>query len=199
MITVLWAESGRKDWRHCGETEADALMEELITNPNVVTEDIHIFFEDSFGTSCYGDTYNLPAGTKVRIISEGQLAVIKKRHLTDIGVMYDVAVDGSGDTPDKVEKVYDRNIEVISEEGTPQPAEAEGTDAETTGVKRVWARIGTTFELTGKEYEELAQAIRQGNGVRASEILYASHHYPDGNSYLPADCDDNPNEDDFEF
>lgn len=66
-------------------------------------------------------------------------------------------------------------------------------------MKKIWARIGTTFEISDEDYEALKIAIAANDAEAVSNVLCNSPHYTDGNSYLPADCDDNPNADDFDF
>lgn len=66
-------------------------------------------------------------------------------------------------------------------------------------MKKIWARIGTTFELSDSDYIELKIAINNNDRDTVDKILYNSTHYLDGDSYLPPECDDNPNNDDFYF
>ena len=68
-------------------------------------------------------------------------------------------------------------------------------------TKRLWARIGFSLDVTIEEYEEIKSQMKN-NPSKAETLLYnlfKERGKMDGNSYLPADCDDNPNEDDFEF
>lgn len=68
-------------------------------------------------------------------------------------------------------------------------------------MKRLWARIGTTIQCSDEEYEKLKELMETDEDKAQSFLwdLYNKHHELDGESYLPADTDDNPNEDDFEF
>jgi len=67
-------------------------------------------------------------------------------------------------------------------------------------MKRIWARIGTTFEVTDEDYKLLVDAFAMNNAVLVTAILDGCKHYENGESYLPAGVDDNPNLlDDFEF
>lgn len=68
-------------------------------------------------------------------------------------------------------------------------------------TKKLWARIGFSLEVSVEEYEELKIKM-ETNPSEAESLLYnlfKERGEMNGNSYLPADCDDNPNEDDFEF
>ena len=66
-------------------------------------------------------------------------------------------------------------------------------------MKKIWARIGMSFEVSDNDYEELKIAMANNDETVVNNLLFNSNHYVEGNSYLPADCDDNPNDDDFEF
>lgn len=68
-------------------------------------------------------------------------------------------------------------------------------------TKRLWARIGFSLEVSAEEYEEIKFQMKN-NPSEAEGLLYnlfKKRGEMDGNSYLPADCDDNPNETDFDF
>ena len=111
MITILWTEHGCSAWEQCSNEQAEKLMNELIKSPHVNTEDIIIFFEDAFGCSSYGHTYNIPIGTVVKVVSEQKQAVVVCREITEIGVKYNVRYL---DTENE-DSVYDRNIELLSD------------------------------------------------------------------------------------
>lgn len=66
-------------------------------------------------------------------------------------------------------------------------------------MKKLWARIGRTYEVDDDTYEKINVAIHEGNRIEVGRLLDQSTHYDDGNCYLPSDCDDNPNDADFEF
>ena len=65
-----------------------------------------------------------------------------------------------------------------------------------TNVKRVWARVGMTYVLPEDEYKKLIEAAKKNDKENVRRILKAAVHYEIGDSYLPADADDNP---DFDF
>lgn len=67
-------------------------------------------------------------------------------------------------------------------------------------MHRVWGRIGCLFLLTDLEYKQLTAAMRENNPEAVRDILIKSFSRREGNSYLPFDCEENPNMDyDFEF
>ena len=67
-------------------------------------------------------------------------------------------------------------------------------------MHRVWSRIGCLFLLTDLEYKQLTAAIQENNPEAVRDILIKSFSRREGNSYLPFDCEENPNMDyDFEF
>lgn len=67
-------------------------------------------------------------------------------------------------------------------------------------MKRIWARVGMTYEVTDEDYKMLEDAISQNNLALVCVILNSSKHYENGESYLPAGVDDNPNlTDDVDF
>lgn len=66
-------------------------------------------------------------------------------------------------------------------------------------MKKLWARVGMGFEVSDEDYILIKEAIENGDGDKVNQILFNSNHYIDGGSYLPSDCDDNPNENDFDF
>lgn len=67
-------------------------------------------------------------------------------------------------------------------------------------MRRIWARVGMTFEVTDEDYKLLEDAIAKNDSILVSAILNGSKHYEDGENYLPAGVDDNPNlTDDFDF
>lgn len=107
-ITILWAECERKEWVQCSKNNADIVMKKLIENPNIATEDICILFHDGLNSLSYGDTYDLPGGTIVKIKDENIFAVVRKRKLTDKGVEYLIKTKAGYET-----EVYSEYIEVI--------------------------------------------------------------------------------------
>lgn len=65
-----------------------------------------------------------------------------------------------------------------------------------TMIRKVWARVGMTYELSENEYKKLIEAAKKNDKENVRGILKAAVHYENGDSYLPADADDNP---DFDF
>lgn len=68
--------------------------------------------------------------------------------------------------------------------------------------KKLWARIGMSCEVSDTEYEKLKTLMKEKPGDAASMLyeLFIEKGERDGDSYLVADCDDNPNiYDDFDF
>ena len=63
-------------------------------------------------------------------------------------------------------------------------------------TRKVWARVGMTYELHEDEYNKLVDAMKKNDKEHVRRILKAAVHYENGDSYLPADTDDNP---DFDF
>ena len=68
-------------------------------------------------------------------------------------------------------------------------------------MKKLWARIGMSCEVTDKEHEKLATLMNENPLEAAHQLheLFMARGSFDGNDYLPSDCDDNPNVDDFDF
>ena len=68
-------------------------------------------------------------------------------------------------------------------------------------IKHLRAKIGMSLEVTEEEYEEIC-ALLKDNPEKAAHWLYekfAINGSFDGDSYLEAEVDDNPNEEDFIF
>lgn len=65
-----------------------------------------------------------------------------------------------------------------------------------TKIRKVWARVGMTYELSENEYKKLIEAMKKNDKEGVRRILKVAVHYENGDSYLPADADDNP---DFDF
>lgn len=59
-------------------------------------------------------------------------------------------------------------------------------------MKKVWARVGMSFDVPEEKYKELVKLANQGDEEGIGKLLLSCHHYPDGESYLPEDVDDNP-------
>lgn len=69
-------------------------------------------------------------------------------------------------------------------------------------MKKIFARIGMSCEVSDEEHEKLAVLMKDNLGEAAHRLheLFMARGKFDGVDYLPASCDDNPNiEDDFEF
>lgn len=66
-------------------------------------------------------------------------------------------------------------------------------------MKKLWARIGRTYEVSDEVYEKICEEVRKNNPGAVAELLAESTSYDSGEDYLPVDCDDNPNTEDFEF
>lgn len=66
-------------------------------------------------------------------------------------------------------------------------------------MKKLWARVGMTFEVSDEDYKLIVIAIKNEDRKKVSKILFNSNHCAEGDSYLPGDCEDNPNEEEFEF
>lgn len=62
-------------------------------------------------------------------------------------------------------------------------------------AKKLWARIGMICEVTDEEYEELKDLMKKAPGDAATMLdeLFRKRGEEDGDSYLVADCEDNPN------
>lgn len=67
------------------------------------------------------------------------------------------------------------------------------------GAHRVWARVGRLYFLSDDEYEELIKAMNNDNEEAVKEILSKAKSRDQGDSYFPPDCEENPNEEDFDF
>lgn len=68
-------------------------------------------------------------------------------------------------------------------------------------MKRLWARIGTSFTCTDEEYEKL-KLLMETDIEKAREYVWTliyGRYYFDGDSYMPPDADDNPNTEEFDF
>ena len=68
-------------------------------------------------------------------------------------------------------------------------------------MKKLWARIGTTVEITDEEHEKL-KVLFQENEDEARKVLtqlFVKRGYLNGDSYMPDGCADNPNEDEFDL
>lgn len=59
-------------------------------------------------------------------------------------------------------------------------------------MKKLWARIGMSFDVPDEKYQELEKLIAKGDEKGIGELLLSCHHYADGESYLPEDVADNP-------
>ena len=73
-------------------------------------------------------------------------------------------------------------------------------------MKRLWARIGMSVDVTDEEYDVIKTLMDGGLKDEVKEILsklFRDRGYLDGDSYMPANyCDmatDNPNEDEFDL
>lgn len=110
MITILWQEKERRNWEVFEDDgcEADRFMESIRKNKDVKYDDIIIFFTDSFGVSCYGESYNVPIGAKILKISEGATGTVLERRIGDDGINYKVKFSNGA-----VGRVWCRNLEVI--------------------------------------------------------------------------------------
>lgn len=60
-------------------------------------------------------------------------------------------------------------------------------------MKKIWARVGMTYEMSEKQYAEISDAIKNEDDEKIKDILERAHHYKNGETYLPAGADDNPN------
>ena len=47
--------------------------------------------------------------------------------------------------------------------------------------------------MSEKQYAELSDAIKNEDDEKIKDILEHAHHYKNGETYLPAGADDNPN------
>lgn len=68
--------------------------------------------------------------------------------------------------------------------------------------KKLWARIGMSCEVSDTEYEELKTLMKEKPGDAATMLykLFSQKGEHNGDNYLVADCDDNPNiYSDFDF
>lgn len=66
-------------------------------------------------------------------------------------------------------------------------------------MKKLWARVGMTFEVSDEDYKTISDAIKNNDCNTVSDILFKSNYYTDGDGYLPEGIDDNPNGEDFDF
>jgi hypothetical protein len=72
-------------------------------------------------------------------------------------------------------------------------------------MKRLWARIGMSVDVTDEEYTKIKTMMEDGRLSEAREILvdmFLNRAYLIGDSYMPCgyDCGcDNPNEYDFDL
>lgn len=108
MVTILWTECGKKQWEQCSKKKADSIMRKLIENPNVTPKDICILFHNELNSLSYGDTYDLPIGTIIKVKDENIFAVVKSRKLTDKGVKYLIRTKTGYKTD-----VFSEDIEVV--------------------------------------------------------------------------------------
>lgn len=67
------------------------------------------------------------------------------------------------------------------------------------GAHRVWARVGRLYFLSDDEYEELIKAMDNDNEEAVIEILSKAKSRDEGDAYFPPDCEENSNEEDFDF
>ena len=65
-------------------------------------------------------------------------------------------------------------------------------------MKRVWARIGMSFDVPEEKYKKLVELAVQADEEGIGKLLLSCHHYPDGESYLPEDVNDNPSDPNFD-
>ena len=73
-------------------------------------------------------------------------------------------------------------------------------------MKRLWARIGMSVDVTDDEYDEIKNLMEDGFEYEAKEMvseLFRIRGYCNGDSYMPGNyCDaaqDNPNENEFDL
>lgn len=73
-------------------------------------------------------------------------------------------------------------------------------------MKRLWARIGMSVDITDEEYAEIKALLNENKRQEVNKILsqmFLNRAYRNGESYMPGNycgaCDDNPNECDFEL
>jgi hypothetical protein len=79
-------------------------------------------------------------------------------------------------------------------------------DKEKKTMKRLWARMGMSVDVTDEEHAELVELLKEGKEDEAREIIvdmFLCNGYINGDSYMPGNwCDagqDNPNENVFDL
>ena len=68
--------------------------------------------------------------------------------------------------------------------------------------KMLWARVGMSCELSEAEYVQLKKLMKENHEAASNMLstLFEKRGEYNGEAYLVADCDDNPNiDDDFDF
>ncbi|SEU09153.1 hypothetical protein SAMN05443270_3066 [Lacrimispora sphenoides] len=66
-------------------------------------------------------------------------------------------------------------------------------------MKKLWARLGVIFEVNDEDYKLIDKAMKNKDNIKVREILSNSKNYVGGDSYFPSDCEDNPNEEEYDF
>lgn len=59
-------------------------------------------------------------------------------------------------------------------------------------MKKVWARIGVSFDIPDEKYKKLLKLSEQKKEKEIGNLLFSCNYYPDGESYFPDGVDDNP-------
>lgn len=68
-------------------------------------------------------------------------------------------------------------------------------------MKRLWARVGVIYEIPDDLYVQISNAIKNNNSFEVAKLIEDKRikSYYDGDRYLPYECEDNPNTEEFNF
>ena len=64
-------------------------------------------------------------------------------------------------------------------------------------MKKMWARVGISFDVPEEKFQKILKERKNGKAIGV--ILSTCRQQFDGESYLPADTEDNPDESDLEY
>ena len=64
-------------------------------------------------------------------------------------------------------------------------------------MKKMWARVGISFDVPEEKFQKILKERKNGKAIGV--ILSTCRQQFDGESYLPADTEDNPDEIDLEY
>ena len=72
-------------------------------------------------------------------------------------------------------------------------------------MKRLWARIGMSVDISDEEYAKIKVLLQEDEEKTRAILtqLFTNKGYLNGDSYMPGNyicgCEDNPNEDEFDL